>query len=88
MVAIPQMNETQAREIRRHRRDFIRAHHPDRGGDTDFFTAGLCAFDTGQEPDPGRLPGVIVIKRRPWPIRLTIAAGRRVRYGPRPPRVR
>ena len=88
MVAIPQMNETQAREFRRRRRDFIRAHHPDRGGDTDFFTAGLCAFDTGPEQDPGQLPKVVIIKHRPWPIRLVVAADRRVRYGPRPSRVR
>lgn len=51
------MNETHAREIRRRRRDFIRAHHPDRGGDTDFFTAGLRAFDTGPEHDQGTAPG-------------------------------
>jgi hypothetical protein len=82
------MNETQARESRRRRREFIRAHHPDRGGDADFFTAGLRAFDTGGEPDPGQLPKVVIIKRRPWPVRLVTVAARRVRYGPRPPRVR
>lgn len=89
-AAILQMNETEtkAREIRRRRRDFIRAHHPDRGGDTDFFTAGLRAFNTGREQRPGQLPRVVIIKRRPWLIRPVIAAVRRVRYGPRPPRVR
>jgi hypothetical protein len=81
------MNETQAREIRRRRRDFIRAHHPDRGGDTDFFTAGLRAFDTGGD-GTGQLPKVVFIKRSPWLIRLAIVAARRIRYGPRPSRVR
>ena len=88
MAAILQMNETQAREIRRRRRDFIRAHHPDRGGDTDFFTAGLRAFDTGWEQDPGLLPKVVIIKRRPWLSRLVMVSARRVRYGPRASRVR
>jgi hypothetical protein len=82
------MNESQAREIRRRRRDFIRAHHPDRGGDTDFFTAGLHTFDTGWEQASGQPPKVVVIKRRPWMSRLVIAAAQRVRYGPRPPRAR
>jgi hypothetical protein len=81
------MDETQAREIRRRRRDFIRAHHPDRGGDTDVFAVGLRAFDTGEERDPGRLPKVVIIRRRAWLIRLAIAAARRLRYGPSPPRV-
>ncbi len=82
------MNETQALEIRRRRRDFIRAHHPDRGGDTEFFTAGLRAFDTGREQAPDQLPKVVIIGRRPWLIRLGVAAARRVHYGPRPSRVR
>jgi hypothetical protein len=87
-AAILQMNESQAREIRHRRRDFIRAHHPDRGGDTDFFTAGLRAIDAGREQALGPPPKVVIIKRRPWLIRLAIVAARRVRYGPRPPRVR
>ena len=88
VAAIMQMNETRARETRRRRREFIRAHHPDRGGDRDFFVAGLRAFDAEYEQAPGPLPRVIVVKRRPWPVRPVIAAARRVRYGPRPPRVR
>jgi hypothetical protein len=83
-----QMNETQAREIRRRRREFIRAHHPDRGGDTDFFAAGLRAFDTGEEPDPGRLPKVVIVKRRPWLVRLVTGVARCVCHGSTPPRVR
>jgi hypothetical protein len=88
VATILHMSETKAREIRRRRRDFIRAHHPDRGGDTDFFTAGLRALDTGWQQDPGQLPKVVIVKRHPWLIRPVIAAARRVRYGPRPPRAR
>ena len=88
MVVILQRNETQDREIVHRRRDFIRQHHPDRGGDSDFFIAGLRTFDTGSEQDLGQLPKVVIVKRRPRLIRLFVVAGRRVRYGPRPPRVR
>jgi hypothetical protein len=82
------MNETHARDIRRRRRDFIRAHHPDRGGDTDFFATGLRAFDTGPEQVSGRPPRVVIIKHRPRLVRLIVAVARHIRYGPRPPRVR
>lgn len=88
MVVILQRNETQDREIAHRRRDFIRQHHPDRGGDSDLFIAGLRTFDTGSEQDLGQLPKVVIVKRRPWLIRLFVVAGRRVRHGPRPPRVR
>ncbi|MFY9774628.1 MAG: hypothetical protein WAK28_08670, partial [Trebonia sp.] len=77
MIVILQKNETQAREIVRHRRDFIRAHHPDRGGDTDFFIAGLRDFDTGSEQDAGQLPKVVVVMRRPWLMRRIVVAARR-----------
>jgi hypothetical protein len=87
VTTIPLMNETQAAECRRRRRDFIRAHHPDRGSDPDAFIAGLRAFDTEPEQDAGPLPKVIVIRRRGWPIRQAIAVARRLRDGPRPPRV-
>ena len=86
--AILQMNETQDREFRCRRRAFIRACHPDRGGDTDLFTAGLRAFDTGREPEAGQLPKVVIVKRRPWLVRLVVVAGRRVRHGRKPSRVR
>ena len=82
------MNETHAREIQGRRRDFICAHHPDRGGDTDFFAAGLRAFDTGPEHDPGQPPRVVIIKRHPRLIRLVVVLAGHVRCGSRPPRVR
>jgi hypothetical protein len=78
VTTIPLMNETQAAECRRRRRDFIRAHHPDRGSDPDAFIAGLRAFDTEPEQEAGPLPKV---------IRQAIAVARRLRDGPRPPRV-
>ena len=88
MIVILQENETRAREIVHRRRDFIRAHHPDRGGDTDFFIAGLRTYDAGSEQGAGQLPKVVIVARRPWLIRRIAVAARRVRYGPRPPRVR
>jgi hypothetical protein len=73
----------------RRRRKFIRAHHPDRGGDPDVFIAGLRRLEAeseqlGQEP----LPRVVVVARRAWLIRLTTALARRVHPGERVPRVR
>jgi hypothetical protein len=74
--------------VRRDRRDFIREHHPDRGGDPDVFIAGLNSFRPDHDPYAEPLPRVSGVRRRPWPVRLAAAAARRVRYGPRPPRVR
>jgi hypothetical protein len=87
VATIPLMNDTQAAEWRHRRRDFIRAHHPDRGSDPDAFIAGLRAFGTEHEHDAGPLPRVIVIRRRGWPIRQAIAVARRLREGPPAPRV-
>ena len=39
---------------RRARREFIRTHHPDRGGDPDAFAAGLAAYDRLPRPAPSR----------------------------------
>jgi hypothetical protein len=82
------MDGTHAHDIRHRRRDFIRAHHPDLGGDTDAFVAGLRAFDTGAEQDPGPLPRVVIVRRRAWLLRLAIAAVRGLRHDARPPRLR
>ena len=74
------------KETERRRRQFIRAHHPDRGGDAGAFIAGMRAFDTEQAP--WRPPPSVVVVRRPnWPARLVIAAARRLRDGRKPPRV-
>ena len=41
----------QVDEAERQRRDFIRAHHPDRGGDPDIFVAGLfIQHEAGTQP--------------------------------------
>ncbi len=74
-------------EAERRRRDFIRAHHPDRGGDPDVFVAGLRSFDMDQEGSPQPGPRVVVVRRRLWPTRMVIAVFRRLGHGRRPPRV-
>ena len=73
----------------RGRREFIRANHPDRGGDPDVFIAGMRSFDAearslGTEP----LPRVVVVRHRSWLTRLAIAVAQRLRHGKRVPRVR
>jgi hypothetical protein len=70
------------------RREFIREHHPDHGGDPAAFIAGLRTLDAGQEPGRETLPPVVVVRRRAWLARQAGAAVRRLRYGPVPPRVR
>ena len=75
------------KETERRRRQFIRAYHPDRGGDLGAFIAGMRVFDTQQalsEPPPR----VVVVRRPNWPARMAIAAARRLRHGRKPPRVR
>jgi hypothetical protein len=81
------MTDTHAYEVRRRRREFIRAYHPDGGGDPEVFVTGLRAFDTGHEPDTGPLPQVVIIRRRPWLIRQAAVMARRLRHGSRPSRV-
>lgn len=76
-------------EPERRRREFIRAHHPDRGGDPDVFMAGLRSF--AAEPEPAGLeplPRVVVVAHRAWHTRLMTALARRVHPGERVPRVR
>ena len=46
------------------RREFIRAHHPDRGGDPDVFVSGLRSIDAEQERDSQPLPSVVVVPHR------------------------
>jgi hypothetical protein len=74
-------------EAKRRRRDFIRANHPDRGGDVGVFLAGLQLFDEQLEsPEPP--PRVVVVAHQPWPVHLMIAIARRLRPGKRARRVR
>ena len=73
----------------RARREFIRTHHPDRGGDPAIFIAGLDHLD-GQRAAPGQppRPRVVGVPHRPWPIRLLSALIRRLGGSRRAPRVR
>jgi hypothetical protein len=74
---------------RARRREFIRSHHPDRGGDPVIFIAGLGRFDG--EPGGPRvlpLPRVVVVPHRAWPVRLMAALMHRLRGSHRAPRVR
>ena len=52
------------------RRAFIRASHPDRGGDPAAFAAGLARLD--QRTAPARLRVAMVARQR-WPARLVTA---------------
>jgi hypothetical protein len=70
------------------RREFIREHHPDHGGDPAAFIAGLRTLDADRENDRGMPSAVVVVRRRAWLVRRAGAAARRFRYGPTPPRVR
>jgi hypothetical protein len=68
------------------RRDFIRAHHPDRGGDPAAFMTGLAAFD--------RLPAgapparVVVVADTPLLVSLLAALMHRIGWHRPPPWVR
>ena len=49
------------------RREFVRRHHPDSGGDPAVFIAGLREFDT--QAGSSR-PRVVAIPDRAWPVTL------------------
>lgn len=74
------------REWRRARREFILAHHPDRGGDPAVFAAGLAAL--GHPGPPAARPRVVVVPDTPWLVALVIAMARRACWRSAPPRVR
>jgi hypothetical protein len=81
------MDEGELQRLRR--REFIRTHHPDRGGDPAAFIAGLRQLQ-GQPAPPGPVPPprVVVVQHRAWPVRLILALARRLGLSRRPPRVR
>jgi hypothetical protein len=68
------------------RREYIRAHHPDHGGDPAAFIAGLAAID--QPPVPVSRGRVVVIPDRPWPARLLTALLHRIGWRRPSPRVK
>jgi hypothetical protein len=80
-------SEDGAGEAGRRRREFIREHHPDRGGDAESFIAGLRAIEDERAAE-ALPPRVVVVPHRPWPSRLAAAAVRRLRHDGKPPRVR
>ena len=56
---------------RTRRREFIRTHHPDRGGDTESVVAGLCQWDE-QTPKAAALLNQVpvTVEFSPWPVSL------------------
>lgn len=71
---------------RRARREFIRAHHPDRGGDPAVFVTGLAAYD--QSPARTPPPRVVVVAGEPALVSLLKPVLRRMGWHRPPPRVR
>jgi hypothetical protein len=67
------------------RREFIRAHHPDRGGDPAAFAAGLAELDQFAAGWPAR---VVVAADTPLPVSLLTALMHRAGWRRPPPRVR
>lgn len=71
-------------------RAFVREHHPDRGGDPEFFVTGLARFRTG-ESSPGANPSdraadesarheaPVEVASLPLPMRVAIALIRTAR---------
>jgi hypothetical protein len=68
------------------RREFIRAHHPDNGGDPAAFMTGLAAF--GQLPAGAPPPRVVVVADTPRLARLLAALMHRIGWRRPPPRVK
>jgi hypothetical protein len=64
---------------RAERRRFIRVYHPDRGGDTESFVAGLRRFDE-QAPKAAALPNhePVTVECSPWPVSLVTLALRKL----------
>jgi hypothetical protein len=57
------------------RREFVRRHHPDRGGDPAVFNAGLREFDRHGDRSQ---PRVVVVPHHAWPVTLILALIRRL----------
>ena len=78
------MDDEQSR--RRARREFIRTHHPDRGGDPGAFADGLAAYDRL----PHRAPAarIVVVADKPLLVTLVTAVLHRIGWHRPPPRVK
>lgn len=71
-------------------REFVRTHHPDRGGDPDVFVAGLARFSARPEqaPQAARYDAPIeVVAALPVPVRVAVALIRTLRWHRRQRRV-
>lgn len=78
---------------RRARREFIRTHHPDAGGNHDDFVTGLANLDANLDAErrpspPASATRVTVVPRSAWPVSLTTMMLRRLRRRYEEPRVR
>ena len=71
---------------RRARREFIRTHHPDRGGDPAAFAAGLAAYD--RRPDREPAARVVIVADTPWLVSLLRPILRRMGWRRPPPRTK
>ena len=78
------MDDEQSR--RRARREFIRAHHPDRGGDPAAFAAGLADLD--QLLAGGQAARIVVVADTPSLVSLLTVLMHRIGWRRPPPRVR
>jgi hypothetical protein len=80
------MNLDDAEDVRRLRREFVLAHHPDHGGDPVVFMDGLARLNAElrmvQAP-----PRIVVVRRLPWYRRLAVLPGRRLTRHRNIPRV-
>ncbi|MCW0211972.1 MAG: hypothetical protein OJJ54_01295 [Pseudonocardia sp.] len=62
-------------------RAFVRAHHPDRGGDPEVFVAGLARFHAQrQEREDRRYDAPIeIVRDMPLPVRVAVCVIRTVK---------
>lgn len=79
------MSGTQER-LRREYRAFVRASHPDRGGDPELFASELRRWQAALDPSAGsggsgepRTHRVTAFRRGPWPVRCGRALAAAVR---------
>jgi hypothetical protein len=71
---------------RQARREFIRTHHPDRGGDPAAFAAGLAAYERRSSGEPA--PRVVIVADTPWLVSLLRPMLRRMGWRRPPSRIK
>ena len=60
------------------RREFVRTHHPDLGGDHDNFVTGLANLERSPQVAVQQVPPVVADAQQPWPVSLTSVLLRRL----------